>query len=75
MRGIAAQSLFTALLVMAVNFRKISAHRQLMEDGTGHKVLERARRRRTSLEDTSLHRAPDSKHDRRSRHWGLLAPR
>jgi hypothetical protein len=50
-RGIAAQSLFTALLVMAVNFRKISAHRQLMNDGSGHKVLERARRRRTSLED------------------------
>ena len=50
-RGIAAQSLFTAFLVMAVNFRKISAHRQLMKDGSGHKVLERARRRRTSLED------------------------
>jgi len=50
-RGIAAQSLFTALLVMAVNFRKIQAHRQLMEDGSGHKAPERARRRRTSLED------------------------
>jgi hypothetical protein len=50
-RGIAAQSLFTALLVMAVNFRKIRAHRDLMEDGSPHKVLERARRRRTSLQD------------------------
>jgi ribosomal protein L32E len=50
-RGIAAQSLFTALLVMAVNFRKIQAHRQLTQDGSGHKVLERAKRRRTSLED------------------------
>jgi hypothetical protein len=50
-RGLAAQSLFAALLVMAANFRKISAHRQLVEDGSGHKVLERARRRRTSLED------------------------
>lgn len=50
-RGIAAQSLFAALLVMAANFRKIAAHRQLVEDGLAHKVLERARRRRTSLED------------------------
>jgi hypothetical protein len=50
-RGLAAQSLFAALLVMAVNFRKISAHRQLMEDGSRHKVLDRARRRRTSLKD------------------------
>jgi hypothetical protein len=56
-RGLAAQSLLAALLVMAANFRKISAHRQLIEDGTAHKVLERARRRRTSLED---HRPPPS---------------
>jgi ribosomal protein L32E len=50
-RGLAAQSLFSALLVMAANFRKISAHRQLVADGSADKVLERARRRRTSLVD------------------------
>jgi hypothetical protein len=47
--GIAAQSIFVALLLMAANFRKIAAFRQLVADGTAKKVAERARRRRTSL--------------------------
>ena len=50
-RGIAAQSIFVALLLMAANFRKIAAFRQLVADGTTEKVAERARRRRTSLAD------------------------
>ena len=33
-RGIAAQSIFVALLLMAANFRKIAAFRQLVADGT-----------------------------------------
>jgi hypothetical protein len=48
-RGIAAQSIFVALLLMAANFRKIAAFRQLIVDGTAKKVAERARRRRLSL--------------------------
>jgi hypothetical protein len=48
-RGIAAQSIFVALLLMAANFRKIAAFRQLVADGTAAKVAERARRRRVSL--------------------------
>jgi hypothetical protein len=50
-RGIAAQSIFVALLLMAANFRKIAAFRQLVADGTAEKVAERARRRRTSIAD------------------------
>jgi len=50
-RGIAAQSIFVALLLMAANFRKIAAFRQLIADGTTERVAERARRRRTSLAD------------------------
>jgi hypothetical protein len=50
-RGIAAQSVFVALLLMAANFRKIAAFRQLVADGTAGKVAERARRRRVSLAD------------------------
>ena len=50
-RGIAAQSVFVALLLMAANFRKITAYRQLVADGTAAKVAERARRRRVSLAD------------------------
>ena len=50
-RGIAAQSVFAALLVTAANFRKISAHRRSIEDGLARNVPERARRRRTSLQD------------------------
>lgn len=47
-RGIAAQSLFCALLLMAANIRKIRAWRaQTAQDRAG--VARRARRRRTSL--------------------------
>ncbi len=49
-RGIAAQSIFTALLLMAANIRKIRAWRALTaSDQTG--ITRRARRRRTSLRD------------------------
>jgi hypothetical protein len=48
-RGIAAQSIFVALLLMAANFRKVAAFRQLVADGVVEKVAERARRRRMSL--------------------------
>ena len=49
-RGIAAQSIFTALLLMAANIRKIRAWRALTaRDKT--LITQRARRRRTSLPD------------------------
>jgi hypothetical protein len=49
-RGIAAQSVFTALLLMAANIRKIRAWRALTaRDKT--RIAQRARRRRTSLRD------------------------
>jgi len=49
-RGIAAQSIFTALLLMAANIRKIRAWRALTaSDQT--RITRRARRRRTSLRD------------------------
>jgi hypothetical protein len=49
-RGIAAQSLFTALLLVAANIRKTRAWRALTADGrTG--TTRRARRRRASLRD------------------------
>jgi hypothetical protein len=49
-RGIAAQSIFTALLLIAVNIRKIRAWRALTaRDKT--RIARRARRRRTSLRD------------------------
>ena len=49
-RGIAACSLFTALLLMAANIRKIRAWRALtVSDQTG--ITRRARRRRASLRD------------------------
>jgi hypothetical protein len=49
-RGIAACSLFTALLLMAANIRKIRAWRALTtSDQT--RIARRARRRRTSLRD------------------------
>ena len=49
-RGIAAQSLFTALLLIAANIRKIRAWRaQTAQDKTS--IARRARRRRTSLAD------------------------
>jgi hypothetical protein len=50
-RGIAAQSLFCGLLAMAANVRKIAAFRQLVADGAGPAVAERARRRRISISD------------------------
>jgi hypothetical protein len=49
-RGIAAQSIFTALLLMAANIRKIRAWRALTpHDKT--RITQRARRRRDSLRD------------------------
>src|SRR5207245_7058402 len=50
-RGIAAQSLFTALLLMAANIRKIRAWRAQAADGNASNTAQRARRRRTSLRD------------------------
>ncbi len=50
-RGIAAQSLFVGLLLMAANFRKITAFRQLVADRTTDEVAARARRRRVGLAD------------------------
>ena len=50
-RGIAAQSLFVALLLMASNFRKIAAYRNLVESDKTHEIVERARRRRVSITD------------------------
>jgi hypothetical protein len=47
-RGIAAQSIFTALLLLAANIRKIRAWRARTTDGTAG-IARRARRRRTSL--------------------------
>jgi hypothetical protein len=49
-RGIAAQSLFTALLLMAANIRKIRAWRALTPCGKD-RITRRARRRRASLRD------------------------
>jgi hypothetical protein len=48
-RGIAAQSVFVALLLMAANLRKIAAYREMVADAGAAKVAERARRRRVSL--------------------------
>ena len=49
-RGIAAQSLFTALLLIAANIRKIRAWRALTARGKA-RTTQRARRRRASLRD------------------------
>ena len=49
-RGIAAQSIFAALLLMAANIRKIRAWRNLTARDKV-RTTERARRRRTSLRD------------------------
>jgi hypothetical protein len=49
-RGIAAQSVFTALLLTAANIRKIRAWRELTSDDKAA-IARRARRRRTSLRD------------------------
>jgi hypothetical protein len=50
-RGIAAQSIFVTLLLMAGNFRKVAAFRQMVADRTAEKLAERALRRRVSLTD------------------------
>jgi hypothetical protein len=52
-RGIAAQSIFTALLLMAANIRKIRAWRALTARDKA-RITRRARRRRSSLRDYSL---------------------
>jgi len=49
-RGIAAQSIFTALLLLAVNIRKIRAWRALTARDKA-RITQRARRRRSSLRD------------------------
>ena len=49
-RGIAAQSVFTALLLMAANIRKIRAWRALTARDTA-RITQRARRRRATLRD------------------------
>jgi hypothetical protein len=49
-RGIAAQSIFTALLLMAANIRKIRAWRAMTADDKA-RITQRARRRRASLRD------------------------
>ena len=49
-RGIAAQSLFTALLLIAANIRKIRSWRALTADDKT-RITRRARRRRASLRD------------------------
>ena len=49
-RGIAAQSIFTALLLMAASIRKIRAWRALTTPGKA-RITRRARRRRSSLRD------------------------
>ena len=48
-RGIAALSLFVGLLLMAANFRKIAACRDLLQAGDAHKAMARVRRRRLSI--------------------------
>ena len=48
-RGVAAQSLFVTLLLMAANFRKVATFRHMVAEGRADKVAERARRRRVSL--------------------------
>ena len=48
-RGIAAQSLFCAFLLMAANLRKIRAYRELVADRRTGEIAERARRRRMSI--------------------------
>jgi hypothetical protein len=53
-RGIAAQSIFTALLLVAANIRKIRAWRALTARGKT-RITQRARRRRSSLRDYLPH--------------------
>ena len=48
-RGIAAQSIFITLLLMAANFRKTATFREMRTNGTSRQIAQRARRRRTTL--------------------------
>lgn len=48
-RGLRAQSLLCALLVVAGNVRKLAAFRELVAEGRTEEVARRAKRRRTSL--------------------------
>jgi hypothetical protein len=48
-RGIAAQSIFCAFLLMAANLRKIRTYRELVADRRTGQIAERARRRRMSI--------------------------
>jgi hypothetical protein len=50
-RGIAAQSIFCALLLMAANLRKIRAYRALVAENRVTEVAQRAKRRRMRLLD------------------------
>jgi hypothetical protein len=50
-RGIAAQSIFCAVLLTAANLRKIRAHRAHIADNTVTQVAQRAKRRRVRLAD------------------------
>lgn len=50
-RGIAPQSIFCGLLLIAANIRKIRAHRAMVADGRAEDVARRARRRRVRLGD------------------------
>lgn len=50
-RGIAAQSVFCAFLLVAANVRKIRAHRAMVAEGRVEDVARRARRRRVRLAD------------------------
>jgi hypothetical protein len=50
-RGIAAQSIFVTLLIVAANLRKIDTHRHQMTHRDDLEARKRARRRRVSLTD------------------------
>jgi len=53
-RGIAAQSLFCGVLLLAGNLRRLNAHREMVKAEGAPRSAERARRRRTSLSDFRL---------------------
>jgi hypothetical protein len=50
-RGLAAQTILCATLLMAANLRKIRAHRAMLSANRADHLARRARRRRTSLRD------------------------
>ncbi|MDA8038171.1 MAG: hypothetical protein M0Z69_03230 [Actinomycetota bacterium] len=50
-RGIATQSLFCGVLLLAGNLRRLNAHREMVKAEGAPRSAERARRRRTSLSD------------------------